>query len=64
MSSHILAQNAAEAIDVDYEVLPALVDPLEAIKPGAPVVWPEASDARCARRMRMRRSGRSTPKSR
>ena len=29
---------------VDYEVLPAVVDPVEAIKPGAPVVWPEAPD--------------------
>jgi len=37
-SSRILAQNAAEAIEIDYEVLPSVVDPLEAIKPGAPVV--------------------------
>ena len=27
-----------------YEVLPSVVDPVEAIKPGAPVVWPEAPD--------------------
>src|SRR5439155_1486762 len=38
------AQNAAEAIAVDYEVLPSVVDPLEATKPGAPAVWPEAPD--------------------
>ncbi|MBX3527769.1 MAG: xanthine dehydrogenase family protein molybdopterin-binding subunit [Rhodoblastus sp.] len=38
------AQTAAEAIAVDYEVLPAVVDPLEAVKPGAPVVWPQAPD--------------------
>src|SRR5436309_3760845 len=38
------AQSAAEAIAVDYEVLPSVVDPLEAIKPGAPAVWPEAPD--------------------
>src|ERR1043166_6292137 len=38
------AQNAAEAIAVDYDVLPAVVDVLEAIKPGAPVVWPDAPD--------------------
>ena len=38
------AQTAAEAIAVDYEVLPSVVDPVEAIKPGAPVVWPEAPD--------------------
>ena len=43
-SSRVLAQSAAEAIEIDYEVLPAVVDPLEAIKPGAPVVWPDAPD--------------------
>ncbi len=43
-TSRVLAQTAAEAIVVDYEVLPSVVDPLEAIKPGAPVVWPEAPD--------------------
>jgi len=42
--SRVLAQNAAEAIDIDYEVLPSVVDPLEAIKSGAPVVWPDAPD--------------------
>src|SRR5262249_22792095 len=39
--SRILAQNAAEAIEIDYDVLPSVVDPLDAIKPGAPVVWSE-----------------------
>ena len=43
-TSRVLAQNAAEAIAVDYEVLPSVVDPVEATKPGAPVVWPEAPD--------------------
>ncbi len=43
-SSRVEAQTAAEAIVVDYEVLPSVVDPLEAIKPGAPVVWPAAPD--------------------
>jgi aerobic carbon-monoxide dehydrogenase large subunit len=43
-SSRALAQEAAEAIVVEYEVLPSVVDPLEAIKPGAPVVWPDAPD--------------------
>src|ERR1700742_4846519 len=38
-SSRVLAQNAAEAIQIDYEVLPSVVDPLEATKPGAPRVW-------------------------
>jgi len=43
-NSRTLAQEAAEAVAVDYEVLPAVVDPLQAIEPGAPVVWPEAPD--------------------
>ncbi|MGE5156562.1 MAG: xanthine dehydrogenase family protein molybdopterin-binding subunit, partial [Gemmatimonas sp.] len=43
-SSRALAQEAAEAIAVEYEVLPAVVDPLEALKPSAPVVWPQAPD--------------------
>ncbi len=43
-SSRLLAQSAAETIEVEYDVLPAVVDPLEAIKPGAPMVWPEAPD--------------------
>src|SRR5580700_6737426 len=43
-TSRLAAQGAAEAIVIDYEVLPSVVDPLEAIKPGAPVVWPEAPD--------------------
>jgi carbon-monoxide dehydrogenase large subunit len=43
-TSRAIAQLAAEAIDVDYEVLPAVVDPVEATRPGAPVVWREAPD--------------------
>jgi carbon-monoxide dehydrogenase large subunit len=43
-TSRVLAQTAAEAIAVDYEILPAVVDPLAATRPGAPVVWPEAPD--------------------
>ena len=43
-SSRVLAQSAAEAIEIAYEVLPSVVDPLEAMKPGAPLVWPEASN--------------------
>jgi aerobic carbon-monoxide dehydrogenase large subunit len=43
-SSRALAQSAAEAIAVDYEVMPSVVDPVEATKPGAPAVWPEAPD--------------------
>src|SRR5262249_31480108 len=43
-TSRVMAQSAAEAIVVDYDVQPAVVDPVEAVKPGAPVVWPEAPD--------------------
>src|ERR1700687_5940808 len=43
-TSRVAAQTASEAIEIDYEILPSVVDPLEAIKPGAPVVWPEAPD--------------------
>ena len=42
--SRLAAQTAAEAIAVEYEVLPAVVDPLAATKPGAPVVWKQAPD--------------------
>ena len=43
-SSRTLAQEAAEAVVVEYQELPAVADPIEAIKPGAPAVWPEAPD--------------------
>jgi aerobic carbon-monoxide dehydrogenase large subunit len=43
-SSRVSAQNAAEAIAVEYDVLPAVVDPIAATKPGAPAVWPDAPD--------------------
>ena len=43
-TSRVAAQTAAEAIAVDYEVLPSVVDPLEATKPGAPTVWADAPD--------------------
>src|SRR6201996_7491709 len=32
-NSRLIAQTAAEAIEIDYEVLPAVVDPVQAIKP-------------------------------
>ena len=37
-----LAQRACEAIKVDYEVLPAVLDPERAMAPGAPVIHDEA----------------------
>ena len=36
------ALDALELIEVDYEELPALVDPLDAMAEGAPVLWSEA----------------------
>jgi carbon-monoxide dehydrogenase large subunit len=41
------AKDAAELIDVDYEVLPAVVRPDDAIKPGAPAVHDIAPDNVC-----------------
>lgn len=35
------AQDAAEAIELDYDPLPAVTDLAEAARPGAPAVWPE-----------------------
>src|SRR5436190_12750878 len=43
-TSRVAAQTASEAISVEYEVLPSVVDPLEATRPGAPAVWAEAAD--------------------
>jgi carbon-monoxide dehydrogenase large subunit len=43
-SSRTAAQLAAEAIDVLYEVLPAVVDLATATEPRAPSVWPDAPD--------------------
>src|SRR3982075_761599 len=43
-TSRVAAQTAAEAIAVEYGVLPSVVDPMEATKPGAPAVWAEAPD--------------------
>jgi aerobic carbon-monoxide dehydrogenase large subunit len=42
--SRAAAQEAAEAIAVEYEVRPAVVDPVAATKEGAPVVWEGAPD--------------------
>ena len=43
-TSRVAAQTAAEAIAVEYDVLPSVVDPVAATKPDAPIVWPEAPD--------------------
>ena len=38
------AQDAAEAVTIDYEPLPAVAEATDALRPGAPVVWPAAPD--------------------
>lgn len=43
-SSRVAAQTAAEAIAIEYDMLPSVVDPALAIKPGAPAVWAEVPD--------------------
>src|SRR3954462_14766345 len=43
-SSRADAHSAAAAILAEYDVQPAVVDPVEAVNPGAPLVWPEAPD--------------------
>jgi carbon-monoxide dehydrogenase large subunit len=40
-TSRAAAQDAAEAIIVEYETLPAVTDVAEAIKPEAPQLWPD-----------------------
>ena len=41
------ARDGAEAIEVDYEPLPAVSTPLEAIAEGAPLVWDDCADNIC-----------------
>ena len=41
------AKDAAELIEVDYEVLPAVVDAVDARKPGAPKLHDIAPDNTC-----------------
>ena len=41
------AKDAAELIDVDYEVLPAVVNPVDALKPGAPPIHDGAPGNNC-----------------
>ncbi len=38
------AERALELIEVDYEVLPAVFDPFQALEPGAPALHPERTD--------------------
>ena len=41
-TSAAAAQDAAEMVVVDYQPLDAVTDAREALKPGAPQLWPEA----------------------
>lgn len=38
------AADAAAAVDVDYEAMPAVVDPRQALRPAAPLVHPDVPD--------------------
>ena len=38
------ARDAAEAVVVEYQVLPAVTDVMEALAGGAPAIWPDAPD--------------------
>ncbi|HSG77293.1 MAG TPA: xanthine dehydrogenase family protein molybdopterin-binding subunit [Burkholderiales bacterium] len=40
--TRVQAQDAAELVEIDYEDLPCVVDPRQAVKPGAPQLWPDA----------------------
>src|ERR1700753_2526773 len=40
-SDRYIAADAAELVEVDYEVLPAVVDPFAALNPDAPVIRPD-----------------------
>ena len=39
-----IAQEAAEAVVIDYQAMPAVTDVVDAVKPQAPAVWPDVSD--------------------
>ena len=56
------AKDAAEAISVDYEVLPAVVNCVDALKPGAPQIH-DRRRATSATRGRSATRRRSTPRS-
>jgi carbon-monoxide dehydrogenase large subunit len=41
-NSVVAAADAAELIEIEYEIMPAAVDAVEALKTGAPEIWPDA----------------------
>jgi carbon-monoxide dehydrogenase large subunit len=42
-ATRVQAQDAAEQVSIDYEDLPCVVDAKQAVQPGAPLVWPQAT---------------------
>ena len=42
-ATRVQAQDAAELVSIDYEDLPCVVDARQAVQPGAPLVWPQAT---------------------
>src|SRR5262249_40046737 len=42
--SPVAARDAAEAVVVEYQVLPAVTEVMEALADGAPTIWPDAPD--------------------
>ena len=55
-----VAEEALELIEVDYEELPFVIDPEEALEPSAPLIWPEgnlALDTENKAKPRTRREG-------
>jgi len=38
-----VAEDALQLIEIDYEELPFVLDPEEALEPGAPAIWPEGN---------------------
>ena len=45
--THERAWEAADLVDIDYEILPAVTDTATALSAGAPQVWPEAPNNQC-----------------
>jgi CO/xanthine dehydrogenase Mo-binding subunit len=43
-ASEQIAEEAAQLVEVEYEELPAVLDPLEAIEPGAPLMHPDLGE--------------------
>jgi hypothetical protein len=55
--SELIAEEALRLVKVEWEVLPFVLDPYEAMKPGAPLVHPEISKRQRLPRRSLRRRG-------